>query len=81
MPSKQFSPSLPDVVPERYSRVLRCYAEHLEGLGLSAGGLRSGSSGTCSRPGGQRCRRRSRSADISRCSSGISWKSGDTQAR
>ena len=37
MPSKQFSPPLPDVVPERDSRVVRCYAEHLEGLGLSAG--------------------------------------------
>ena len=37
MPSKQFSPLLPDGVPERDSRVLRCYAEHLEGLGLSAG--------------------------------------------
>ena len=35
MPSKQFGPRLPDVVPERDSRVVRCYAEHLEGLGLS----------------------------------------------
>ncbi|MCY3748235.1 MAG: tyrosine-type recombinase/integrase [Chloroflexi bacterium] len=35
MPSKQFGPPLPDVVPERHSRVVRCYAEHLEGLGLS----------------------------------------------
>ncbi len=35
MLSKQFSPPLPDVVPERDSRVVRCYAEHLEGLGLS----------------------------------------------
>ena len=37
MPSKQFGPPLPDVVPERDSRVVRCYAEHLEGLGLSGG--------------------------------------------
>ncbi len=37
MPSKQFGPPLPDVVPERDSRVVRCYAEHLEGLGLSIG--------------------------------------------
>ena len=37
MPSKQFAPPLPDVVPERDSRVVRSYAEHLEGLGLSAG--------------------------------------------
>ncbi len=37
MPSKQFAPPLPDVVPERNSRVVRSYAEHLEGLGLSAG--------------------------------------------
>ena len=35
MPSKQFSPSLPEVVSERDSRVVRCYAEHLEGLGIS----------------------------------------------
>ncbi len=35
MLSKQFNPPLPDVVPERDSRVVRCYAEHLEGLGLS----------------------------------------------
>ncbi len=35
MPSKHFSPLLPDGVPERASRVVRCYAEHLEGLGLS----------------------------------------------
>ncbi|MCY4138221.1 MAG: hypothetical protein OXF56_08170, partial [Rhodobacteraceae bacterium] len=35
MPSNQFGPPLPDVVPERDSRVVRCYTEHLEGLGLS----------------------------------------------
>ena len=35
MPSKQFIPPLLDVVPERDSRVVRCYVEHLEGLGLS----------------------------------------------
>ena len=35
MPSNQFGPPLPDVVPERESRVVRCYTEHLEGLGLS----------------------------------------------
>ena len=34
MPSKQFGRPLPDVVPERDSRVVRCYAEHLAGLGL-----------------------------------------------
>ena len=37
MPSKRFGPPLPDVVQERDSRVVRCCAEHLEGLGLSAG--------------------------------------------
>lgn len=37
MPSKQFGPPLPDVVPERDSRVVRHYAEHLEGLCLSTG--------------------------------------------
>ncbi len=37
MPSKQFGPPLSDGVPERDSRVVRCYAEHLESLGLSAG--------------------------------------------
>ncbi len=35
MPSKQFGPPLSDVVPERDSRVVRCYTEHLKGLGLS----------------------------------------------
>ena len=35
MPSKQFIPPLLDVVPERDSRVVRRYVEHLEGLGLS----------------------------------------------
>ena len=35
MPSKQFGRSLPDVVPERDSRVVRYYAEHVEGLGLT----------------------------------------------
>ncbi|MYF31420.1 MAG: tyrosine-type recombinase/integrase [Gammaproteobacteria bacterium] len=35
MPSKQFGLPLLDVVPERDTRVVRCYAEHLEGLGLS----------------------------------------------
>ena len=35
MPSKQFIPPLLDVVPERDSRVVRRYEEHLEGLGLS----------------------------------------------
>ena len=37
MPSKQFGLPLPDVVPERDSRVVHYYAEHLEGLGLSSG--------------------------------------------
>ncbi len=37
MPSKQFIPPLPDVVPERDSRVVRCYEEHLDGLGLCGG--------------------------------------------
>ena len=40
MPSNQFGPPLADVVPERDSRVVRCYAEHLKGLGLSAGTIR-----------------------------------------
>ncbi len=35
MSSKKFLPPLPGVVPERDSRVVRCYAEHLEGLGVS----------------------------------------------
>ncbi len=35
MPSKKFSPPLSDVVPERDSRVVRCYAERVKGLGLS----------------------------------------------
>ena len=35
MPSKRFGPPLPAMVPERDSHVVRCYAEHLEDLGLS----------------------------------------------
>ena len=35
MPSQQFGPALPDAVPERDSRIVRSYAEHLESLGLS----------------------------------------------
>ncbi len=34
MPSKKYGRPPPDVVPERDSRVVRCYEEHLEGLGL-----------------------------------------------
>ena len=34
MPSKQHSPPLSDGVPARDSRVVRCYAEHLQGLGI-----------------------------------------------
>ena len=34
MPSNQFGRPQPDVVPERDTRVVRCYEEHLEGLGL-----------------------------------------------
>ena len=34
MPSKHFGRPLPDVVPERDSRVVRCYEKHLDGLGL-----------------------------------------------
>ncbi len=37
MPSKRYSPPLSDGVREWDSRVVRCYAEHLEGLGLSSG--------------------------------------------
>ena len=37
MPSRQFGPPLPDVVPGRDSGVVHYYAEHLESLGLSAG--------------------------------------------
>ena len=37
MPSKRFDAPLPDVVPERDSLIVRRYAEHLEGLGLSDG--------------------------------------------
>ena len=128
MPSKRHNPPLADGVPERDSCVVRCYAEHLEGLGVSvwmteplvrpashvtvwlalngqgldtfdirlldrfmrhecrcpfrsAGRLRSGSSGICSIPGRRRCLRRSGSASNSRRDSGISWKSGDMQAR
>ena len=33
MPSKQFGRPLPDAVPERDCRVVRCYAEHLDVLG------------------------------------------------
>ncbi len=40
MPSKQVGPPLPDVVPQRDSGAVRCYAEHLAGLGLSAGKTR-----------------------------------------
>ena len=35
MSSKKFPPPPPDVVPERDSLIVRHYAEHLEGLGLS----------------------------------------------
>ncbi len=35
MPSKRFDAPLPDLVPERDSRVVRRYAEHLESLCLS----------------------------------------------
>ena len=37
MPSKHFGRPLPDVVPERDSRVVRCYEKHLDGLGLCDG--------------------------------------------
>ena len=37
MSSKKFSQSLSDVVPEQDSLIVRHYAEHLEGLGLSDG--------------------------------------------
>ena len=40
MPSKQHNPPLSDGVPERDSRVVRCYAEHLKGSALSAGKTR-----------------------------------------
>ena len=40
MPSHQDGPPLPDVVPERDCGVVRCYAEHLESLGLPAAGQR-----------------------------------------
>ena len=36
MPSKRFDAPLPEAVPERDSRIVRCYAEHLEALCLSA---------------------------------------------
>ena len=36
MPSKRFDVPLPKAVPERDSRIVRCYAEHLEALCLSA---------------------------------------------
>lgn len=36
MPLQQFGPALPDAVPERDSRIVRRYAEHVEGLGLSS---------------------------------------------
>ena len=35
MPSKRFDAALPDVIPDRDSRVVRRYAEHLESLCLS----------------------------------------------
>ena len=35
MPAKRLRPPLPDVVPERDFRAVRCYAEHVEGLCLS----------------------------------------------
>ena len=34
MPSKQLGRPLPDVVPERVSGAVRCYAEHLAGLDM-----------------------------------------------
>ncbi len=37
MPSKRHNPPLADGVSERDSRVVRCYAEHLESLGVSVG--------------------------------------------
>ena len=40
MPSHQDGLPLPDVVPERDFGVVRCYAEHLESLGLPAAGQR-----------------------------------------
>ena len=40
MPSHQYGPPLPVVVPERDSHVARCFAEHVESLGLSAVGKR-----------------------------------------
>ena len=41
MPSHQDGLPLPDVVPERDCGVVRCYAEHLESLGLPAAGQRA----------------------------------------
>ena len=40
MPSKKIVPPRPDVVPERDSLIVRHYAEHLEGVGLSDGTTR-----------------------------------------
>ena len=40
MPSKQIALPLPDVVPERDSLIVRPYAEHLKGVGLSDGTTR-----------------------------------------
>ena len=40
MSSHQHGAPLPDVVPERDSRVLRCYAEHLASIGHSGAGKR-----------------------------------------